>query len=434
MIRRIAVVFVAGSCLLSVGNGAPQLAGVVVITLDTARADRLTPYGYSGVAMPAMERLASRGVVFERALSPVPLTLPSHCSIFTGLLPPHHRVHDNADEPLGAERATMAGLLHRHGFRTAAFVGAAVLDRSRGLARGFDVYSDVPQSDRQRRGDAVVDEAVRWLETAASSPFFLWTHLYDAHRPYEAPAPYATSSADPYVAELVFADAQLGRLMSALERAHVIDRTLIVVTADHGESLGEHGERDHGIFVYDNVLRVPLIIHAPGVVPRRVSDVAQLTDILPTVLDFAGLGWPAVDGVSLRAVMNGQHEPDRPAYAESLYATRFGWSALRALEDERFKYIDAPRQELYDLSRDPFEEHNIAAERPALAGVMARRLARIGDRWNGLAYSAIADTVSRGQALASLGYVSGPPPTVRGVPRDPKDCRAWVAPDYAACR
>jgi len=435
MTRYICMAIAAASLLVSSSERSSPLAGVIVITLDTTRADRLTPYGYSSVAMPALEALAQHGAVFERALAPAPLTLPSHCTIFTGLLPPHHGVRDNGDEPLNASHRTLAEILRAHGFRTAAFVASAVLDASRGLDRGFDVYSGVTKPERQRRGGAVIDEAVAWLDGASSSRFFLWTHLYDAHRPYDAPEPYGSRAPDPYVGELLYADAQIGRLMAALERKHLLEHTLIVVAGDHGESLGEHGERDHGIFVYENVLRVPLIIRAPGSVSRLVRDTAQLIDIVPTILDIAGIPAPPVDGRSLREAMKGHRDDDREAYAESLYPQRFGWSAIRALEYDGLKLIDAPRRELYNLARDPFEQRNIAVERPALVLAMARRLAAIGAQDAAGHQWLTGDVIERRRVLSSLGYSAGAPVLVApGDARDPKDCRAWVTPPYAECR
>ena len=194
MTRCLGLVIVAASLLLAGGERSMPLDGIVVITLDTTRADRLTPYGYSGVAMPALERLAERGTVFERALTPVPLTLPSHTSVMTGLLPPHHGVRDNAAEPVNRRHVTLAEILHAQGFQTGAFVASAVLDASRGLDRGFDDYTGVTRPAFQRRGDEVIDDAVAWLDRASSSRFFLWTHLYDAHQPYDAPEPYRSLS------------------------------------------------------------------------------------------------------------------------------------------------------------------------------------------------------------------------------------------------
>jgi arylsulfatase A-like enzyme len=218
----------------------------------------------------------------------------------------------------------------------------------------------------------VIADAIRWLTGVEDSPFFLWAHLYDPHRPYAAPEPFA-SRHDPYIAELAYADSQIARLLDALQQRHLLDRVIVVVTADHGESLGEHREMDHGIFLYDSVLHVPLIVRAPGLAPGRVADLVRITDVMPTILDLVRLPVPAVDGVSLVDVMRGRR-PQLEAYAESLYPQRYGWAALFSLRDDRFKFIDAPQPELYDLQRDPFEQQNIFDQRHELAAAMQARL------------------------------------------------------------
>jgi arylsulfatase A-like enzyme len=354
-----------------------RTTGVLLVTLDTARADRLSPYGFMDARMPHLERLAREGALFEQAFTVAPLTLPAHASLFTGLLPPSHAVRDNADQPLAAAHTTLAERLQSRGFRTGAFVGSVVLQSDRGLAQGFDTYRDVRAqagaSTRQRPGNMVVDEAIEWLEEAAGSPFLLWAHLYDAHAPYEPPAPYRAAHADPYVGELLFADAQLGRLLEALDRLHLAERTIVVVAADHGEGLGEHGEETHGLLVYDSVLRVPLIVRAPGVPSRRIADVVSLVDVAPTVLDFLGIAADRSDGHSLLGSLNGRRI-DAEAYAESLYPARMGLPPVHTLRDGRFKLIDGPRPELYDLQTDPFEERNVIGARGRIAAAMRERL------------------------------------------------------------
>jgi choline-sulfatase len=401
----------------------------------TTRADRLSPYGLMDVPMPGLDRLAREGVLFHQATSVAPLTLPAHASILTGLLPPRHGVRDNMDQPLAPAYTTLAELLRDRGFRTGAFVGSAIVNPDRGLSQGFDYYSGVVADDRrgadgrQRRADAVMSDAIRWLNEIGDSRFFIWTHLYDPHRPYDPPAPFKSRHLDPYIGEIAFADAQIGRLLDTLERRQLLDRTLVIVTADHGESLGEHGERDHGVFVYESVLRVPLIIRAPGVPTGRVDSVVRLVDIMPTVLDVLGVERREMDGVSLMGALRGDGSGrDLEAYAESLYPQRYGWSAVRALRDGRFKVIAAPRPELYDLERDPFEEHNLYQQRHDVADGLRRRLVALAggtidayvDR--GSAAAAPADLRER---LAALGYVgsevSRPLPIREDLP-DPKDC------------
>lgn len=411
--------------------GGETAIGVVLITLDTTRADRLTPYGLMDVVMPGLERLAREGVLFHQATSVAPLTLPAHTSIMTGLLPPRHGVRDNVDRPLAASHRTLAEMLHQRGFRTAAFVGSTVVGADRGLSQGFEHYGDVPPNDRagaegrQRRADEVVSDAVQWLDAVGESRFFLWTHLYDPHRPYNPPAPLRAGQVDPYIGEIAFADAQIARLLDALEIRRLLDRALVIVTADHGESLGEHGEQDHGMFVYESVLRVPLIIRGPGLRPGRVDGVVRLVDIMPTVLDVLGFGLPQTDGVSLRAALGGAGAPpDVEAYAESLYPQRLGGSPVHSLRVGRFKVIDAPCPELYDLARDPFEEHNVYLERRTLADGLRRRLVEI-DAGGALARSGRglqADVPAELQErLAALGYVG--PRTRPGDVQGPEPCR-----------
>ena len=418
----------------------PPPIGVVLITLDTTRADRLSAYGFMDISMPNVDRLAREGVVFDQATSVAPLTLPAHTSLFTGLFPPRHGVRYNADAPLAAEQTTLAEILRAQGYKTAAFVGSVVLDSDRGLCQGFDQYGGVVADDRPlvprlyRQADAVVSEAARWLDGVGGSHFFLWTHLYDPHRPYEPPEPFRSQYAhDPYVGEIAYVDSQIGRLLDVLERHHLLDRTIVIVAGDHGESLGEHGERDHGIFVYESVLRVPLIIRAPAVAPRRIDAVVRLTDVMPTVLNLLGVPAPPVDGVSLSDLMRGTgRDPNLNAYSESQYPQRLGWSALSALRDGSFKLIDAPRPELYDLEHDPFEQRNIYHEQPAVAEALTRRLAALAhsaDRAN--ANEPVVVRPGLREQLAALGYVGlGPvraPLDGKRLP-DPKDC---IGPYYA---
>lgn len=433
----LAAVVVAAGAAVRAGRQLPKATGapvnVVLITLDTTRADRLSPYGFMDAPMPALERLAREGVVFDQAMSVAPLTLPAHTSLFTGLLPPRHGVRDNADPPLGAMIPTLAELLRARGVRTGAFVGSTVLDADRGLARGFDRYggveTDGPVPTPQRRADAVATDAIGWLDSVAGSPFFLWAHFYDPHRPYDAPEPYRSTGADPYIAEIVFADAQIARLLSAFERLGTLEQTVIIVVADHGESLGDHGERDHGIFLYDSVMRVPLIIRVPGARPGRVADVVRITDLMPTMLELSGAPAAASDGVSLAGVLNGTRRyADLESYSESLYPQRFGWSPLRALRAGRFKFIEAPRPELYDLERDPFEQRNIHGDRPTVAAAMRRRLASMSafDGGGTGADSRRSVTPDVQQRLAALGYIGTAPipASASATYPDPKDCLA----------
>ena len=414
----------------AIGPRAPT--GVVLITLDTTRADRLSSYGFDDATMPALDRLAREGVVFDQATTVAPLTLPAHTTLLTGLLPPHHGVRENSSLPLGNDRVTLAEILAAHDFRTGAFVGSAILNADRGLGQGFQEYGNVSRDSLQRppslgggvqrRGAAVMDDAIRWLTKVGDSPFFLWTHLYDPHRPYQAPEPFASWN-DPYVAEIAYADSQIARLLDALDEHALLDRVVVIVTADHGESLGEHREMDHGIFLYESVLRVPLIVRAPGVAPRRVANLVRLTDVMPTVLDLLRLPLPALDGASLVGVMRGHGGRELEAYAESLYPERHGWAPLFSLRSDRFKFIDAPRPELYDLRLDPFEERNIVGPRQSLVAALQARLRAQVQREPSTAAKDRVDDELRAR-LAALGYVAGhatETPTGAFLP-DPKDC------------
>lgn len=389
------------------GDARAALGGVLVITLDTTRADRLTPYGYMSASMPHLERLARDGVVFDQAISVAPLTLPAHASLFTGHYPARHGVRHNASAALAETATTLAELLGGEGFRTAGFVGSVVLDRERGLAQGFHTYAGVRDgspgsSSGQRRADEVVDDAIRWLE-AGDGRFFLWTHFYDPHRPYDPPAAVQSVS-DPYVGEIVFVDSQIGRLMEALERLGVMRDTLVVVVGDHGESLGEHGERDHGVLLYESVLRVPLIIRAPAFRPARTPAVVRLVDVMPTILDLAGVPSSSLDGISLTGLMaDTRVDPDLEAHAESFDMGQAGYPQRRALRSGRYKVIDGPRQELYDLARDPFELQNLHDERQPLASAMIRRLRGVsGEAVGAPATNVPPDLRAR---LAALGYL-----------------------------
>jgi arylsulfatase A-like enzyme len=423
----------ADAFLASGPRAAPP--NVVIITLDTTRADRLSPYGFMNVSLPSLERLARDGVVFDQATSVAPLTLPAHASLFTGLLPPRHGVRDNADPALAEAHTTLAEILRARGYRTGAFVGSVVLDPARGLGQGFETYAGVtaastPAAARHRRGDAVVDDALGWVGILDRSPFLLWVHLYDPHLPYQPPEPYASIYGhNPYVGEIAFADAQIGRLLAALDARASANATIVVVAADHGESLGDHGEQDHGVFVYETVLRVPLIVHAPSIAPRRVGGVVRLTDVMPTVLALLGLPAPPTDGVSLLELLDGRRATlDLEAYSESEYPRRFGWSPLRALRDGRFKLIDAPRPELYDLERDPFETRNVHAERRSTAAAMTRRLRELAGPPSPLGPEPAGDPApvprDLAEPLAALGYVSRSrqPPAANASLPDPKDC------------
>ena len=412
-------------------NPSHVVRNVLIVTLDTTRADVLSAYATDQVETPALDRLSREGTVFEQATSTVPLTLPAHCSLFTGLLPPHHGVRDNVDPPLGDAYTTLAEVLRGNGARTAAFVGSAVVDARRGLAQGFDLYSDGQRGNRnprlRRPANVVVDEATAWL-ARQQTPFFAWVHLYDAHAPYALPEPYRTMYEDaPYLGAIAFMDSQLQRLLKLLDDHQLTEHTIVIVAADHGESLGDHGEAGHGIFVYQSTLRVPLIVRVPRLSPKRVSELVRIVDVMPTVLDVLGVHQRPTDGTSLVGLMTGQiAHLDLDAYSESLYPRRFGWAELRTIRAGRFKFVSAPRPELYDLEKDPAETRNLYDERVDLGAVMSAALDRVALPSRADVTVASAPDSELVERLAALGYVSPTPAlhnnSSKGTLEDPKDC------------
>jgi arylsulfatase A-like enzyme/Tfp pilus assembly protein PilF len=343
---------------------------VFLITLDTLRADRVGCYGYAQAQTPALDRLARDGVRFAHAFTPSPITNTSHASILTGLNPSAHGVTDFG-VPLNQAHVTLAQVLKQSGYRTAAFIGAVILDSNSlapGLDRGFDHYWNFPDLPKtaprwgrvERRGLDVVNEATRWLTAHRAAPRFVWVHLYDPHDPYEAPAPF-TNPQGPYDGEVAYADHALSQFLAFLEKNGQYRDALIIAVGDHGEGLGEHGEDTHGIFLYDSTLRVPLLVKLPGGARAgMVSDgTVRTTDILPTVLDVLVLpAIPGLEGRSLRTSAGGDAPVENLALAETDYPMRFGWAPLRAVRSGGAKYIEAPRPEFYDLNQDPGETQN----------------------------------------------------------------------------
>lgn len=409
----------------------PRPRNLLLITLDTMRADRLPAYGFRGVETPALDRIAAEGTVFEETFAAVPLTLPSHASMFTGIYPPRLGVRDNAGAPLSDEFTTLAEMLRARGLKTAAFVASAVVAPRRGLEQGFDLYSGGKPArcsgapPARRRAGEVVDQAVSWLERHDSEPFFAWIHLFDTHRPYDLPAEYKDRHFDPYLAAVAYEDSQIARVVSYLETRGLLESTLIVVAGDHGESLGDHGEESHGIFLYQEALRVPFIVRGPGVSPRRVTAIARLIDVMPTILDLFGVPTSGLDGVSLaQAESRVGSDPGLEVYSESMYPRRFGWAPLRSLRADRYKVIDAPRAELYDLASDPGEERNVLAERPAVAAAMRRRLRAFDSVQEPAAAAGAALDSAVLERIESLGYVGrtdASTPAESGDEPDPKD-------------
>ena len=414
---------------------------VLLVTIDTLRADHVGSYGYHEASTPTIDALASRGVRFETAVAHAPLTGPSHASILTGQTPLGHGFRNNSGFILGPDVKTVAQDFRNAGYHTAGFVSGFPLDRRFGFDRGFETYDDrLPKGNDRRRtpyverfADATTDAVLRWLATAnpreapQPAPWFLWVHYYDPHAPYEPPVADLADRyrQSPYDGEIAFVDRQLGRLLQTLDVRGETSRTIVLVTADHGESLGEHGEGTHGIFLYDATLRVPWIMAGPQIAAGRVSrTVARSIDVLPTLLDYAGLPQRSdVDGRSLRRAADGEQMSDAPAYAESLYAElELGWAPLHAWRTAGFKFIKAPHPELYDLQSDPSEKANRAGEQGARVSDLSSQL-EVPLRQptpSAPAQTVDAETAER---LRALGYVSGGRASrpASAALRDPKD-------------
>lgn len=432
--RHAAACGLAAAAVLAAGCGgsavrpAPVPAharNVLLITIDTLRADAVGAYTRGAAHTPALDALAARGTVFEHAYATAPITLTSHASLLTGLYPPGHGARHNGVAMRG-NVATLAERFREAGARTAAFVSAFPLDRSFGLARGFEVYSDrMPRGAdgrlaNERPGRATVDDALAWLDARRAERFFVWVHLFEPHAPYGDPSD-GRPARERYAGEVAEADRQVQRLLDAM--APVAVDTLVVVAGDHGEAFGEHGEVAHSVFVYDTTLRVPLILAGPGVTTaQRSQGPVSLVDVAPTIARVSGLPIWDTDGEDLRSVA-----PDtRPLYAESFAPLLdFGWSSLRVVRSGRWKYIAAPRAELYDIQRDPGEEENVIATNRAEADALADRVAR----FSGAELSATATSGSpeARRRLQALGYVSGYRSGTAGARRDPKDVRELAA-------
>jgi len=398
---------------------APPPRRIVLASIDTLRADHVGSYGAARAATRELDTIAARGVRFEAALSPAPLTLPAHATLLTGRDPPGHGVRHNSIHRLAPEVPTLARGLGEAGYATAAFVGARVLERRFGLDQGFAVYDDGvagsapgPTGFAERPADAVVDAALAWLARAPDH-FFLWVHFYDPHRPYAPPPGFASAFASrPYDGEIAFADAELGRLLAAIRARWGDEGLLVVATADHGESLGEHGELTHGYSLYEATQRVPLLFAGAGLpAGRSVAAPVSLADVAPTLLALAGAAPLAgATGRDLGPLLRGEAETpgSAPVYLETL-ATQLdlGWSPLLALRGERFKYVSAPRPELYDLADDPGETRDLAALRPDVAQELARELA--ARRAAGAAAPLAAEHDAEiAEGLRALGYAAGP--------------------------
>lgn len=415
---------------------------IIIITIDTVRADHLGCYGYGLIQTPNIDALARSSARFSHAFTPVPITLPAHAALFTGSFPMATGVHDFASNTLPSSAVTLAKILRQNGYATGAFLGAPVLDSRYGLNQGFDTYFDhfdftrldeAKADEVKRRGDVVIDEALGWLKKKPRRPFLLWVHLYDAHYPYAAPEPYASRyKTRPYDGEIAFADAQIGRLLSFLRATASFTNSLVVLAADHGEGLGEHGEEKHGFFIYDSTLHVPLLVKVPGALPRRVDEEVSLVDVMPTLLQALRIPIPpTVQGRSLlKGILGHPSSGSSTLYAETfLPLLHFSWSQLRGLRRNGLKYIDAPRPELYDTIADSHETKNLFRARPGVSQVMHDGLLNIL-RLNTPASGAAASKKEMTdpallERLQALGYVATPGGTFADADNkelpDPKD-------------
>lgn len=413
---------------------------VVFVTIDTLRGDRLGCYGYASVQTPTLDRLAREGALFEHAVAQTPLTPPSHASIFTGTYPTVHKVRNTGGFVLQPSSRTLASILQQQGWDTAAFIGATVLKKAFGFSQGFSVYDDqMPKTQKrdevgeypERRAGVVVDRALEWLNARpAGKPFLVWLHLYDPHAPYSPPEPFRTKyRGHPYDGEIAYTDRELGRFLDTVDRKYPAGNTLVVVLSDHGESLGEHGEFTHGVFLYDSTLHIPWIVKGPGVPPgARVKQQVRTIDVLPTVLALLGGSPPAAcQGVSAVPTFNGNSVPSSNSFAETLYPKmNMGWSELRGVRTDRWKYIRAPRPELYDLAQDPHETTNLLDRQPKEYRELDQQLkaiTRTADGQPERVETATLDSHTMEQ-LKSLGYlsgVSGRHYLMNGQGADPKD-------------
>jgi arylsulfatase A-like enzyme len=419
----------AAACGGAPRSSAPSAAGasVVVISIDTLRADHLPAYGYHGVATPHIDALRAESLLFENAYTHCPLTLPAHTSLLTGLLPPEHGVRNNLGYRLDPKHPTLARLLKARGYATGAAVSAYVLRRTTGLDAGFDYYADVETAagtkavgEVQRPGPETVRLALEWVRGVRDRPFLLFVHLFEPHSPYAPPEPFRTRYGRSYDGEIAAADAAVGTLVAGLRELGVYERSVVVLLSDHGEGLGDHGEAEHGILLYRETLHVPLMLRLPGRgrAATREGAPAGLRDVLPTLARLLGVGVPAA--ARGRDLLAPAPAADAGVYSETYYPRiHLGWSELVSLVDARYHLIDGPRPELYDVERDPGERRDVLSEKPQAGAALRAALARGASDF---AAPAPATREER-ERLASLGYLGGGttvsgPASARPNPRD----------------
>jgi arylsulfatase A-like enzyme/Flp pilus assembly protein TadD len=392
---------------------------VLLVTLDTTRADKLGCYGYSGAKTPNLDFLAANGVQFLNAYCHVPLTCPSHCSILTGTYPVYHQVRNNGSYYLTPELQTLTEALKKSGLKTSAFVSSFTVDSRFGLDQGFDVYDDLLSPDMtfkalnsERRADAVYASFSRWLDENRADPFFSWVHFFDPHIPYDPPSHYREEFRDnPYDGEIAYMDFYIGKILEKLREHDLLEKTLIVLAGDHGEAFGEKQEEGHGVFIYESTMRVPLIFYAADNIPQgnRIEARVRLIDLMPSVLDMMNIPVPEeVQGLSLLPYIEGKKKQDLSSYIESYYPREnYGWSDLVGLIDGDWKYIKAPKQELYNLKQDPWEEKNLILDEIKVAQEKKDKLETIiKNSTSPLVEEKRTMTPEEMERLRSLGYVS----------------------------
>lgn len=407
---------------------AKDLRGVVLISIDTLRADHLGCYGYSRDTSSNIDALANQSIVFNHAVAPVPITLPAHSSMHTGTTPLHHKVHDNINYRLSESSLTLAEILKKNGFATGAIIGAFALDSQFGLDQGFDTYDDdfkdaregFFESGNQRDAAEVTKLANRWLGKHGNDKFFLFLHYYDPHTPYELHSGFRFKTAlgkpsarDAYDSEIAYTDYHVGKVIETLKEMGLYDSTLIILTSDHGESFGEHGENGHSFFIYHSTLHVPLIIKIPqSRIPVKIYDVVGLVDIVPTVCGLLGIEPDLeVQGRDLRACFSQEprSEPERALFCESLKATIYGAQSLLGVVTSRYKYIQTTRSELYDLFDDLGETDNIIEDEPEIARKLQEQLMHmLGENVGPGTDSKVELGQEDLSRLRSPGYVGGP--------------------------
>jgi len=409
---------------------------ICLITLDTTRADRIGCYGYENAKTPNMDFLASNGIRFSNTYCQVPLTLPSHCSLFTGTYPIYHKVHNNGSYSLDPRHTSLAEVLREKGFKTTAFVSSFTVDSRYGIDQGFEFYDDTLQEEEiiknyrsERRAKEAYHSFANWMDKDLTSRFFCWIHFFDPHLPYDPPSPFREEfSENPYDGEIAYMDVYIGKVIDKLREKNLLDKTIVILVGDHGEALREKNELDHGIFIYDTTLRVPFIIYCPKNLPQGlvVDSRVRLVDVMPTILDLLKIpGNDEIQGQTLVPHIEGRKKDGLSSYIETYYPREnFGWSELIGLIDREWKYIRAPKEELYDLKKDPTEEQNVIFVEKKSASRMKKKLEDFIENHSSNFESAKKKlTAEEAERLRSLGYIGAEftEESTEGSLPDPKD-------------